>query len=268
MRSKYVQVDGVATNYFHTGPSTLPDIVPALDRGELLLFVHGAGWNANLWRRQLEHFGAQHSGVALDFPAHGRSGSFEGFHDLEHYANFLTAFVDALDLRPFVLVGADMGGAVAVEIAQSMPDKVRGLVLVSLPAQFDISEETIDVWHDVMRGRAQQPFSTELFAPKTDFSIMREVWMEQVKTDPRVRYFDLLACRDVDLSPALTQIRIPTLTVIGAEDQIVARAQADEVAKRVPDAGAVVIPNAGHSVSVERPEEFHQAVEDFLGGLG
>ena len=43
MFSKYVTVDGTALNYFHTGASTLPGVPPALDRGELLLFLHGAG---------------------------------------------------------------------------------------------------------------------------------------------------------------------------------------------------------------------------------
>jgi hypothetical protein len=40
MFSKYVDIEGTAIHYFHTGPSTLPGVAPALDRGELLLFLH------------------------------------------------------------------------------------------------------------------------------------------------------------------------------------------------------------------------------------
>ena len=83
MFSKYVNVDGVAVNYFHTGASTLPDVRPALDQGELLLFLHGAGSNAHTWHRQLAHIEGQHSGIALDLPGHGRSGSTEGLADLD-----------------------------------------------------------------------------------------------------------------------------------------------------------------------------------------
>jgi len=57
--AKYVTVDGAAVHYLHTGPTTLPDVPPALDRGRLLVLVHAAGSNAGMWRRQVEGLGAR-----------------------------------------------------------------------------------------------------------------------------------------------------------------------------------------------------------------
>src|SRR5689334_9874402 len=105
MFSKYVSIDGVAINYFHTGASTLPETTPALDRGKLILFLHGAGSNAHTWNKQLAHCEANHSAVAVDLPGHGRSGSTEGLPDLGAHVRFLDRFAGALALRPFVLVG-------------------------------------------------------------------------------------------------------------------------------------------------------------------
>ena len=34
-------------------------------------------------------------------------------------------------------------------------------------------------------------------------NIVQEGWMEQIQTDPRVRYFDLVACQQVDLTAKL-----------------------------------------------------------------
>ncbi len=267
MRSKYVQVDGVATHYLHTGPATLPNVRPPLDRGELLLFVHGAGWNACFWQRQLRHFAAAHSALALDFPGHGRSGSTEGLRAVAAYADFLGAFVDALALRPFVLVGSDLGGAVAAHFAAARPRLLRGLVLVATPPRFALPPEGVEVWREVMRGRAAQPFATDLFAPGADFAIMREAWTEQVKTDPRVRYFDLVACAECGVDERLGEVEVPTLVVGGAGDQLVPPAQIEATQRRIAGARLALIPDAGHCVGIEQCEAFHRAVGEFLETL-
>ncbi|MBI3304226.1 MAG: hypothetical protein HYZ72_19345, partial [Deltaproteobacteria bacterium] len=43
MPTKYVEVDGYTVNYFHTGRTTLPSVVPGVSKGKLLLYLHGAG---------------------------------------------------------------------------------------------------------------------------------------------------------------------------------------------------------------------------------
>ncbi|MFI5364257.1 MAG: alpha/beta fold hydrolase, partial [Candidatus Binatia bacterium] len=190
MPTKYIHVDGTAVHYFHTGRTTLPDVIPDLSRGELLLFVHAAGSNGNTWQRQLSAFAEQHGPLAFDFPGHGRSGGTESLKSIAAYRDFLAKLMAAMQLRPAVLIGRSMGGAIAMELALAHPERVRALVLVATAARFDLPQAMLDTWQNVMLGRAQQPFTTEAFSPKTEFAVMREAWMEQVKTDPRVRYFD------------------------------------------------------------------------------
>jgi pimeloyl-ACP methyl ester carboxylesterase len=160
-----------------------------------------------------------------------------------------------------------MGGAIAALLALQRPELVRGLVLVATPARFEIPRENLDTWHDVMRGRKTQPFSTTIFSPKTDLSIMREVWTEQVQTDPRVRYFDLLACNGVNLGDPLSRITVPTLVITGRDDHFAPPDKVQEVQKIVPNATMVVVDDAGHALTSEKPQEFHQAVDAFLQGL-
>jgi pimeloyl-ACP methyl ester carboxylesterase len=267
MFSKYVDIGGVAVSYFHGGRSTLPGSLPDLARGELLLFVHGAGSNAHTWRRQVEHFEGSHSALAIDLPAHGRSGATEGLPTLDEMVRFTLAFADALELRPFVLVGRAMGGAIGLELALSHPERLRALVLVATPARFEIPQASVDTWHDVARGRKTQPFTTDLFSPKTDFAIMREAWMEQVQTDPRVRYTDLLACRGADFTARLSAVKSPALVITGKDDRFAPSEKAAEVQRAIPGAKLAVIEDAGHTLASEKPEEFNRAVEQFLAEL-
>lgn len=267
MRSKYVSVDGVAVNYFHTGPSTLPTTPPALDRGATLLFLHGAGSNAHTWHQQLEHFDTNHSAVAFDYPGHGRSGSTEGLKSIDAYAAFTDAFAAAVRLRPAVVVGRAMGGAVALTLALTQPQRVRALVLVATTTKFEIPDQSLDTWRQVMLGRATQPFSTALFSSKTEFAVMREAWMEQVKTDPRVRYHDLVACKDVDFSTRLAALKVPTLVITGRDDHFAPPENAADLQQRIPGAQLAVIDDAGHTLSSEQPAAFNAALEAFVATL-
>jgi pimeloyl-ACP methyl ester carboxylesterase len=267
MFSKYVTVDGVALNYFHTGASTLPGVPPALDRGELLLFLHGAGSNAHTWHQQLKHFEPAHSAVALDFPGHGRSGSTEGLADLDAHVRCLDGFAAALDLRPAVVVGRALGGAAAIAFALAHPRRVRALVLVATPARFEIPPASLDIWREVTMGRATQPFAMNLFSPKVDMAVVRECFMEQVKTDPRVRYTDMLACNGEDFTDRLAALRVPTLVITGRDDHFAPPDRAEDVQLRVAGAQLAVIDDAGHMLTSEQPAAFNAAVEQFVGAL-
>jgi pimeloyl-ACP methyl ester carboxylesterase len=262
--SKYVHLDGVALHYLHSGPTTLPDVSPALDRGQLFLLVHAAGSNAGMWRRQLEGLAGAHSVVALDLPGHGRSSGVEGLSTIEAYAGLVVRFAEALGLRPFVLVGRSMGGAIGQVVAARHRGRLAGLVLACSGAQFPLKPETIDTLHDVVRGRLPQQFTSETFAPDTPMDIMREAWMEQVKTDPRVRYTDLLACRAFDGRPLLGTIRTPTLVVAGADDQVTPVACSEELAGAIAGARLAVLPRAGHQAPLEQAEAFNRLLAEFV----
>jgi 3-oxoadipate enol-lactonase len=265
--SKYVTVGDTAVHYLHTGPTTLPDVTPALDRGRLFLLLHAAGSNAGLWRRQLAAARGEHSGLAPDLPGHGRSSGLEGLPTVEAYADFVLAFARALRLRRCVLVGRSMGGAIALTLAARHPELVEALVLACTAARFALRPETIASCRDVMRGRLPQQFTTETFSPATGMDIMREAWTEQVKTDPRVRYTDLLACEAFDGRPLLGQVRTPTLVVAGADDQLTAVACGEELARGIAGARLAVIPQAGHQAPLEQADAFSRLVGEFAAEI-
>ncbi len=267
MPTKYVNVNGTAVQYFHSGRTTLPGVTPDVSRGELLLFIHGAGSNGNTWSRQLSAFGDAHSPLAFDFPGHGRSGGTEGLKSIDAYRDCLGAFIDVLRLRAGVLIGRSMGGAIAMAYALAHPQRVRGLVLVATAARFELPQAILDTWQNVMLGRAQQPFSTDAFSPQTDFAVMREAWMEQVKTDPRVRYYDFVACNAFDITAQLRAIRVPTLIIAGRDDSVTPLPRSEVLHQGIPGSTLVVIDDAGHTVPAEKPVEFNAAVSEFLARL-
>ena len=88
--------------------------------------------------------------------------------------------------------------------------------------------------------------------------------MEQVRTDPRVFYGDMLAGRAFDVPAHLSTVRVPTLVVHGADDQVTPVARAEELARGIPGARLEVISDAGHIPQLEQPER----VNDLLASFG
>jgi 3-oxoadipate enol-lactonase len=265
--AKYVTVAGVAVHYVHSGPTTLPDVAPALDRGRLFVLVHGAGGNAWTWRRQIEGLGATDSVVALDFPGHGRSAGLDGLGTVEDYADFLDQFLGAIGARPAVIVGRSMGGAIGMVLAVRRPERVTALVLSCSTAHFDVSPQSVASLRDVVRGRIPQQFRPEMFSPSCTPDVMREAFMEQVKTDPRVRLGDLLACERFDGRPLLAQVKVPTLVVAGADDKLTPPSMSEELAAGIEGARLEVLEKAGHMAASEQGDAFNALVGDFARGL-
>lgn len=260
MPTKYADIEGIAVHYVHGGRSTLPRVVPDLSRGTLFVFLHDAGGNAGIWRNVAALLDGEHSTIVLDFPAHGRSGGTESLKSIEAISAFLAASLRTLGLRPAVLVGHGMGAAVAIETARHAPDIVAALALVNAAAHCHIAPETLETWQNVMRGRAPQPFTTESFSPKTDFAVMRQGWTEQVQTDPRVRYHDLVAWSHYDATAVLGEIGVPTTIVAGADDGITPPAQAEELRRGIRGSQLIILPDAGHLLPIEKPAELAKTI--------
>lgn len=267
MPSKYFEIAGHAVCVLHAPPTTLPDVVPDWSRGRSIVFLHGAGSTAAVWKRQLEHFAAKHSPVAFDWPGHGRSSGTEALGSVEAYADFTIALLDRLGIANAVLVGTSMGGLVALDIALKSPRHAAALILESTGARISLSDESVETWRKVMTGRAPQPFGNAGYGDDVPFEVMREGWELQVRTDPRVRYFDLVAVRAADYSARLGAVTQPTLVVHGSKDTIATPADSAALAAGIAGAERVEITGGGHYLYRERPAELHAAIDAFLERL-
>jgi pimeloyl-ACP methyl ester carboxylesterase len=63
----------------------------------------------------------------------------------------------------------------------------------------------------------------------------------------------------------LSEIRVPTLVMVGDKDTADTQQPAHALAEGIPGARLIVFPNVAHMVPMEAPDEFNRAVLDFLG---
>ncbi|MGH7906465.1 MAG: alpha/beta fold hydrolase [Candidatus Binataceae bacterium] len=267
MPARYIEVRGNSIYYHYVGATTLPDVIPDFSRERKIIFVHAAGSNGHAWHNQLDYLGGSHSPIAFDFPGHGRSSGVEGMKSIGEYADFLAAFADSLEIESAVIAGRSMGGAVAMEFALRHPARVSALILIATAAKFTFPAERLEGLKAVAAGRVAQSFTNDGYSPKTvaeKFAIVREGWMEQIKTDPRVRYMDTMACAGADLREKIGAIQTPALILAGADDKITPPSDAELIARQIRGARLEIIPDAAHNLPNEQSSAVNSAIAAFL----
>ena len=266
MPEKYVHVDGIATFVRHVGPTTLPEQPPDLSRGETVVCMHGAQWNSGLFGALLERLGEAHSPIAFDRPGHARSASLDALGSIAEMSAHARGLLERWGVAKYVLLGASMGGMVALETALAAPEQVRALVLVATAPRVNVADAWLERQRLITEGKARREFGRGDLAQSTPPEILRRAFMEEIKTDPRAVYQNMLVAREFDRENDLGRIRCPTLVLLGEEDKETG-AGGELLASRIPNARKVVLPNCGHAQPIVQPEILADHVLAFLAEL-
>ena len=261
MPTKYLHLDDrTAIHYAHAGRTTLPGVPPAFDRGAAIVFVHGEGGSAAMFRGAVERLGAAHGAVAVDLPGHGRSSGLDAPASVEEAAGVLARVLEGLRVPPAILVGHGYGGQVALATALAAPGRVRAVATIGTAAASAIPDAAVETLRDVVRGRIGQQFDTPFFGPSPDMAVMREFWGELVKTDPKVRLGDVLTYRASALRASLAKVACPVVVLNGDADRLCPPDRARELAAAIPGARLRVVEGAGHVAHLECPAEVDAAI--------
>jgi pimeloyl-ACP methyl ester carboxylesterase len=191
------------------------------------------------------------------------------------------AFVAAMGLDRFTLLGLSMGGICAYGYAARHPERLERLVIVDIAPVLEEEGRTrimtgltapmsfADPEEAVTAARAANPRPPE--------DALRHRVLHNLKQDADGRWVFRWdpKLRDMPRGPqpdpeavwaSLRNITCPTLVVRGAESDLLGRGSAERMAREIPDCRVVEVEGAGHSVPLDRPEGFLKAVGSFLAG--
>jgi pimeloyl-ACP methyl ester carboxylesterase len=247
--------DGVALHYETHG---------SVSERPALLLTHGYAASTLMWAPNVPALAADRRVVAWDLPGHGRSASPDdpaAYSEAAALAD-MAAVLDACGLARAVLVGMSLGGYLSLAFLARHPERVAALVLVDTGPGFK-NDAARDRWNRDAEGRAAALEDDGLDAlgsgPEVAVSVHDPAGLARAARG-------MLTQHDGHVMASLPAIRVPTLVIVGEQDEPF-RAAADYMAAKIPDAPSVVIPGAGHAANLDQPEAFNAAVRAFLDRL-
>jgi 3-oxoadipate enol-lactonase len=256
--------DGIRLHYEAIGRRSGPPV----------LMIQGLGTDKHGWDLQRIALAPRYRTIALDNRGAGRSDKPFGAYSLEQMADDAIAVLDHAGVDSAHVVGASMGGAISQVLALKHPDRVRSLTLACTACRHHPwRRELLEEWASMASERGMGAMAGEaarwVIGPRS----FRRVW-------PMIGWFGPLAlgrpahafvaqvrailATDDSLADQLATLAVPTLVLVGNQDILTPRGDAEELAERIPNAELAVISGAAHGLMVEHASTFNRLFGDFL----
>jgi 3-oxoadipate enol-lactonase len=257
--------DGIRLHYRKTGRGGGPPVV----------MIQGLGADKHLWDLQRWALAPKYNTLALDNRGAGRSDKPYGDYSLPQMADDVIAVLDHAGVDTAHVIGASMGGAISQLVAIRHPERVRSLTLACTACQHHPwRRELLAQWADAAlkdgMGAMTKEAARWMIGPRSFRRVSPAVgWMGPLGlTRPAHAFAGQVAAilaLDDDLAKQLERVNVPTLVLVGNQDILTPRGDAEELAESIPTAELVVISGAAHGLMVEHASTFNRVLLEFLG---
>lgn len=268
-KSDFAAINGAEIYYTITG----------INNPETMLMIHAGICDSRMWQAQVEHFQQKYKVITLDMRGFGKSKMVSG--KFSHYGDVLS-LLDFLKVEHTWLMACSMGGRIALDIALTKPDLVKGLLLVApaingyrytgephpLESAFDEAEENNDlarlcelemqVWVD---GKGRNPTDVEATMRQLVYdmnfiplNVTDELWEQEEQPE-------------TDAINRLNEIDKPTLLIAGDLDPASSLERVAIIEKQIAGVKSITMTGTAHLPNMEYPALFNQHVDDFLANI-
>lgn len=246
--------------------------------GPTIVLLHGFDDRKEVWLDVAKRLTPYFHLIIPDLPGWGASSRVAGAsYDIDSQAARLQAFVQALRLRRFVLVGHSMGGAIAGVYAAEHPQHVAELALVDA---FGLKYKENAFARESLAGK--DPF---LFNNRAGFARAAALVLDKPPNLPG-RFVDVLVARNVKnhafikrvfqelrqpsqylaLQSRLGKLDMPVLGLWCHDDKVIDRSALDSLRNGLTHASTIsssIISGCNHMPMLEKPAETAQILTGF-----
>ena len=244
--------------------------------GDPIVLAHGFSASRALFRSQVQILSKEYQVIVYDQRGHGESDKPEGEYSPFVFAADLDALLEKLRIKRTVVLGHSMGSMMAQVFALTYPERLRGLILYGAVSNMKPLGNVCGPWaQDAIKEIEEKGFRTHLrslipywFSSKTDRRRI-ESWLHEA-------FFEIPAYvakgvwkgnMKFDVVDRLEEIKAPTLIIVGGDDCRTPVENSELLNRKIPNASLKIIRDAAHLANLEKPEEFNQALLNFLRTL-
>jgi pimeloyl-ACP methyl ester carboxylesterase len=246
--------------------------------GDPILWLQGLNAPAAAWAVQLAHFAHSHRSIAPDARGVGASDAPPPPYSTRQMALDAVAVLEACGVARAHVVGLSLGGAVAQELALEFPERVRSLALLSTFAtQAPRSRALLHSWRVLYPLALQGPELRAAWERQAYAWLFTEAfWRKDANVRAALRFAatqpaqppqgfggQVDAALAHDTRARLRELRVPTLIIHGALDQLSPLSNGEELSRLIAGAELLVLPEAGHAVNLEAQRAVNGALRAF-----
>ena len=242
------------------------------------LLLHGIGNYGRVWDFVAEAIAGRLRLVAPDARGHGDSVAPAAGYAPEDFVADALAVMDATGLARPLVVGHSMGGAHAMALAATHPDRVRGLVLVDVGPE--IGHEGGDRARRLSLGRpdtfpdeaaalaylreTSPGYSDAVYANRIAHVFRRTAGGALEWRSRKDALLQVLSgpARSADAWRALETLAMPVLVVRGTRSPSLSAETYRRMLSVIPRGSGLEL-DAGHNVQLDRPAELAEAIARF-----
>ena len=269
---QYVELDDTMRVHYLDFPATGP-----ITRSSTLVMVHGSGPGASGWSNFKQNVAAFNAAgyrvVVYDQPGYGyTSKPTDAVYTLDYFSGYLLGLLDHLQIERCVPVGNSLGGAVAMGLALTNPERVEALILMA-PGGLEEKERYFQT--EGIQAMVKYPMGSPEFTREVLESLLgllvhdnahvtpelvAERWHILQQQNPQV----LITMQVPNLTHRLGELKVPVLGFWGTNDKFCPVSGAEHLYNCCEDALVHVTTQCGHWVMVEHTDYFNRQCIDFL----
>ncbi|NLN57819.1 MAG: 3-oxoadipate enol-lactonase [Gammaproteobacteria bacterium] len=234
-----------------------------------LIFSNSLGTNFKMWQAQIDFFQQDFFVICYDTRGHGASSAPQGPYSIDQLGQDVVNLLDHLNIEKAAFCGISMGGLTGQWLAIHRPERFNQVVVCNTAAK--IGQE--QAWNDraaLVREQGLQPIAstaasrwfTEPFI-QSNATVVNNLQNDLAAGSAEGYASCCEALAKADVRKQLKDITVPVLVVAGQQDPVTTVADGQFMVERIANSQLFEI-NASHISNVELPNEFNQAVKQFI----
>lgn len=248
-------------------------------KGPPLVLIGGMGMPHQGWALQVKALSKAHTVLRFDNRGCGRSTTPDGPYTLSDMAQDALALMDHLEMKTAHIMGASMGGFIALELALAAPDRVSSLILAhTAPAVPPLTRQRILLWQQLMEaGVSDDLMAMEqlvwLFPEKAmEKEAAVQALLKNLRLGRNIQSTEgfrgqALACRGVEMTGRLEGITAPALLISSRDDISIPMAHTRKLEALPGFVKTKIFDYGGHATHLIHAEAFNATVLDFISGI-
>jgi 3-oxoadipate enol-lactonase len=259
--SSTIQANGISINYRLDGP----------EDGPVVMLSNSLISNYSMWDDQLEAItNAGFRMLRYDTRGHGGTDAPDMPYSITLFADDVIGLLDALDIAKVHFVGLSMGGFIAQLLGANHPERILSLALCDTACVMPTEKLWNDRIADAKSGGTEALADATLgrwFTAPYHLSNPEEISRvrEMINASNATGYIGCAgAIRDMSQCHVLSEIKVPTIVVVGESDPACPVSSAEVLHEGVEGSEFVIIKESAHLPNIEKRDEFNSILIGFL----